>query len=132
MSIHDDIHTLCSQIYNRAENLGYRYTSHAGEGEARNAETRAYWSNKRRRFTPLDASEDMPRDKQIVGRLPKSMEYFKNYRTEHPDRFIVPDDTERFYQLVGHATDNIILGNKFDLRYVGTNTGSFFFTSGMG
>ena len=54
----------------------------------------------------------------------EAVDYFNKYKQEHPDGFITSDAIERFEQLVTHATGNIILGNKFDLRYVGTGEGN--------
>ena len=44
------------------------YWRTAGEVEARNVERRRDWSAERRRFTPPSASEDVPRERQIVPR----------------------------------------------------------------
>ena len=71
---------------------------------------------------------------KVLGIEPDSdeeaIEYFERYRAEHPDGFINPEAIERFDQLVTHATGNIILGNKFDLRYVGSSEGGDMFGYG--
>ena len=59
-----------------------------------------------------------------------AIEYFNRYRAEHPDGFITPETIERFDQLVTRAASNIILGNKFDWRYVVSNEGSAYFGHG--
>ena len=46
------------------------------------------------------------------------------YIDDIPNDFITPETIERYDQLVYHGTGNIILGNKFDLRYVGSNQNS--------
>lgn len=61
-----------SIIKSRSDTLFSRYKRHAGETEARNSEKRAYWNEARRKRTPLDMSEDVPRNEQIIGKiLPK-------------------------------------------------------------
>lgn len=55
----------------REHYLFSKYERHSGETEARNAETRAYMSGNRRKTTPIDRTEDISRDKQIIGRLPR-------------------------------------------------------------
>ena len=65
----------------RVDYLRSKYHRHSGETEARNAETRAYWSEKRRRSTPLDRSEDVARDEQIIGRLPRKAQTQSNSET---------------------------------------------------
>ena len=60
----------------------------------------------------------------------EAKDYFEQYKREHPDGFITPDAIERFNQWVTHATGNIILGNRFDLRYVGSSEGSSAFGYG--
>ena len=71
---------------------------------------------------------------QVLGLTPDSdqdaIDYFEQYRREHPDGFIIPEAIERFDQLVTHATGNIILGNRFDLRYVGSSEGGDMFGYG--
>ena len=47
------------------------------------------------------------------------------------DSFITQQDIERFEQLVYHWTGHIILGNKFDLRYIGTGEGTQAFGWGL-
>ena len=51
------------------DTLYSRYERHAGETEARNTETRLTLSENKRKSTPLDATEDIPRDRQIIGKL---------------------------------------------------------------
>ena len=59
-----------------------------------------------------------------------AIDYFNKYKEEHPDGFIAPEAIEKFNQWVTHATGNIILGNRFDLRYVGSSEGSSAFGYG--
>ena len=94
------------------------YENIAGEVEARNSMKRATWSEKHRRATPLDASEEKqyPRNSQFVIDN-QGNPYFRN-------SFISPELIEHYDQLVYHATDNIIRGNKFNLKYVGSSEGS--------
>ena len=70
----------------------------------------------------------------IIGLTPDSdkeaIDYFNNYKDEHPDSFITPDALERFDQLVTHATGNIIWNNRFDLRYAGSSEGGAAFGFG--
>ena len=63
----------------RSDYLFSKYERHSGEVEARNSETRAYWSEKRRHNTPLDRSEDISREEQIIGRLPKKSTNTETY-----------------------------------------------------
>ena len=63
------INDVLNKAHERNDYLFSKYQRHAGETEARNAETRAYWSEARRKRTTLDASEDTPRSEQIIGRI---------------------------------------------------------------
>ncbi|MBQ6971571.1 MAG: hypothetical protein IJP86_04365 [Synergistaceae bacterium] len=60
----------------------------------------------------------------------EAIDYFNNYKREHPDKFITPDAVDRFNQIVTHATGNIIWDNRFDLRYAGSSEGSAAFGFG--
>lgn len=62
------INDVLGKMKERDDYLFSKYQRHAGETETRNMETRAYWSEARRKRTPLDASEDTPRSEQIIGR----------------------------------------------------------------
>ncbi len=62
------IKDILDKAHERSSYLFSKYQRHSGETEARNAETRAYWNEARRKRTPLDASEDTPRSEQIIGR----------------------------------------------------------------
>ena len=80
-------------------------------------------SKDRRQRTPLDATEDISRDKHIIGRLPK--------KSSRNNSFISAKDIERFNQIVTHATGHIIADGRFDLKYVGTGEGSQYFGHGI-
>ena len=99
-----------------------KYERHSGETEARNSETRSRISKRRRQNTPLDATEDISRNNQIIGRLSRKSQ-FKGFATA--------EQIEKFDQLVTHATGHIILGNRFDLRYIGTGEGGQAFGHGI-
>ena len=104
------------------------YFATAGEVEARNAETRSNWREKRRRNTPLNESEFDGHGGEIQQEFRLVMDnYGKAYRQNH---LISPEQIERFNQLAYTGTGNIIRGNKFDLRFVGSNEGSAMFGYG--
>ena len=104
------------------------YYATAGEVEARNAETRSNWGEKRRRNTPLNESEFEGHGGEIQQEFRLVMDkYGKAYRQNH---IISPEQIERFNQLAYTGTGNIIRGNKFDLRFVGSNEGGAMFGYG--
>ena len=84
--------------------------------------------------TKTQSNEDSERYHQTTNdqqeRSNEAIDYFNNYKQEHPDGFITPEVIERFNQLRTHATGNIILGNKFDLAYAGSSEGSSFYGHG--
>ena len=67
---------------------------------------------------------------QTMNNRQEAVDYFKNYKAQHPDGFITPDALQRFDQLVTHSTGNIIWNNRFDLRYAGSSEGSAAFGFG--
>ena len=113
----------------RSSELFSRYERHAGEVEARNTETRSNWGEKRRRRTPLDTTEDIARDEQIVGRIyPKR----KSSNSRKSGNSFVSDELiEHYNQLALHGSPNIINGNRFNLKYVGTGEGGDMFGYGI-
>ena len=95
------------------------YRNLAGEVEARNAETRYSWSDVKKRNTPLSESEDVPRKKQIVK------------QRNSKQSFLTPQKLERFNQLMYHGSKNILLGNRFNLKYLSTGEGGQAFGYGI-
>ena len=108
-------------VAERIDTLQDKYERKAGEVEARNTETRAYWGDKRRKSTPLNMSEDILRARQIVGRLKPKM---RDNNVYSRNSFVSPQNIEHYDQLVYHGTNNIIRNNRFDLRYIGSSEGS--------
>ena len=111
-----------SLLFNRFGVPGLRFLDHF---------SRTPEAGKKKTYNFVTWNEDYIK---VLGIEPDSdqeaIEYFERYRAEHPDGFINPEAIERFDQLVTHATGNIILGNKFDLRYVGTSEGGDMFGYG--
>ncbi|MBR1437868.1 MAG: hypothetical protein IJ587_04960 [Synergistaceae bacterium] len=122
-NVYDEAKLPASVMKQRRDYIFKEYERHAGETEARNTETRSDWSDTKRRSTPLDASEDISRDEQIIGRLPHRSSYSKGFATQ--------DDIERFNQIQNHATGHIIFNNQFDLKYVGSGEGTQVFGHGI-
>ncbi len=113
----------------RFDTLYSRYERHAGEVEARNTEKRSNWGEKRRRATPLDETEDIARDNQIVGRiLPK---WKSSNHSKSNNSFVSDELIEHYNQLAYHGSHNIINDNRFNLKYIGTGEGSQAFGYGI-
>ena len=94
------------------------YKRNAGEVEARNSETRANWDMDKRRNTPPTLSENTPRSKQILN----------GDNNTSSGSFLTP---EKYDQLMQHGTRHILLGNRFDLRYLNTGEGRQFYGYGI-
>ena len=107
-----------------ADNL---YLRNAGETEARNVMTRHNFSDDQRRNTLLADTEDFPHDQLLDD---NGEAYPQTATDQIPSGFITPNTLERFNQLVTHATGNIILGNKFDLSFIGSSEGTAAFGYG--
>lgn len=77
-------------------------------------------------------NEDMIK---ILGIDPSSdqnaIDYFYQYKAEHPDSFINSDAAEHYEQLKLHATGHIIYNNRFDISFKGTGEGGAAFGHGI-
>ena len=85
-----------------------------GEVEARNVQKREYLSNEIRRLFPLSKTYD-------------TEEWIDHNEV---NSFITPTQLEQYNQLVFHGTENVIFGNRFDLKYIGSGEGGAMFGYG--
>lgn len=100
----------------------FLYNQTAGEVEARNTQKRRNWDISKRRFTPLDKSEDTPRNSQFIWDQDSNPIFSpKPYSQLH---FVSPNQIERYQQIAFHGTDNRILGNRFNLKFAGSSEGT--------
>ena len=110
-----------AHAYNVYKQEYENYMRNSGEVEARNAQTRADWDEKKRRSILPTATEDISRSEQLISSDYSPTPY--SYSSASSS-FITPQQLERYEQLMYHGTGNILLGNRFNLKYIGTGEGS--------
>ena len=104
------------------------YQHLGGEVEARNVQAREHFTPEQRRNTLLADTQDennwLITKKGVDQNFTVEKDFDEDNNTAANNSFLTPELLERYNQLVYHGTDNTILGNRFDLRFLGSSEGT--------